>query len=407
MRGHILRNAIAGLLLAVMPRVGLKVASANNALPNSVTTPYTLPLTQGNTFQGTTAICFGPDGLIYAWDGMNISRQTGVNVDGFTQFGTVYTQTGPNSWSGYADPGPLAFSQNGASLLIGDGGGSFDPTGASNGLFSTMPASGGAATAVPSSPLPAAPLYYNYSAVAVPGAPSEFLVDIGSSDFSSSAVVLYNAKTGVAQAVIGQSSPSSGDGVSIPGASSSIAVDAAGNFYVGVGAGASQGQINRFSLSALEAAAANGSPLNWSSGQAIPNSAGNNTGAGIFVDARGYLFAGGSGGSFSPAANGITIFAPNGAAKTYLNSTFFGDAQITYNPLNDQIAVQEFEDNNVTIYNAGAFGFYSTWTAGRGLFDGDVGFRGRSQRRGSVGGVRTRPRGSQRHRHSKSGERDD
>ncbi len=346
---------------AILLTATQSLISANDALPNSVVALSSLPFAQTNTFQGNTSICFGPNGLLYAWDGANIWQQTGVNADGFAPFGTVYTQSG-SSWSGYADPGPVGFSRDGSLLLIGNGGGGVDPTPTGMSTAFSPRCRQAAGLLRPSRRAPCS--YYTYAVAAVPGSTTKFAVDLGVFDFttgeSASAVVLYDPKTGAETPLVGQNPPVPGDGSSVPGSSSSITFDAAGNLYVGVGYGPSQGQINRFSASALQAAATTGTPRQWSSGQTV-NSADNNSGSGMFLDARGYLFAGGS--TFG-GPNGITIIGPGGATKTYFNSSSSGDANITYNRLNDQLAVQEYEDNTVTIYNAGAFGFYSTWTAG-------------------------------------------
>ena len=117
------------VLLAIRPAAG-------QTLPAPLATITSFPPPAADAF--LTNMRFGPDGLIYAWDGQSIWRQSGINVDGFdpTPFGTV-----PSSGS---DAGPINFSQDGRTLLIGNGYGGTDFSGASNGLLYSMPATGGA-----------------------------------------------------------------------------------------------------------------------------------------------------------------------------------------------------------------------------------------------------------------------
>ncbi|HEY2148679.1 MAG TPA: hypothetical protein VGH32_12125, partial [Pirellulales bacterium] len=221
-----------------------------------------------------TNMRFGPDGLIYAWDGQNVWQQTGVNVDGFgaVPFGAV-----PSTGS---DAGPINFSQNGQTILIGNGAGGNDFSGASSGLLYTMPAVGGVATLAGSlqfhQDFVAAPV-----AATIPSSATKFLVDRGTADFSSSGVDLFDFQSGKMTPLI----------QNVPGASASITFDSANRLYVGIGFGPDRGQIRRFSLPLLDLAAA-AMPLDWTAGQLI-NAADNNGGSGMFLDARGNLFVGG------------------------------------------------------------------------------------------------------------------
>src|SRR5690606_19489655 len=85
----------------------------------------------------------------------------------------------------------------------------------------------------------------------------------------------------------------------IPGASTSMALSAADRLFVGVGFGAQRGQLRSFALADLEAAYGSATPLDWTSGQLF-NDEDNNSGFGMFFDARGFLLAGGP--------NGVTVF---------------------------------------------------------------------------------------------------
>jgi autotransporter-associated beta strand protein len=280
-----------------------------------------------------TNMRFGPDGLIYAWDGQNVWRQSGVNVDSFgaTPFGTVPTTD--------SDAGPINFSQDGRTLLIGNGSGGNDFSGPSNGQLFTMPATGGPATLVGTVPnhfdlipLPVASTVPNFRA--------KVLLDVGTPNFHSE-VDVFNMASGKAAAVVRN----------IPGASSSIALDSANRLYVGIGYGDSRGQIRRFSLPLIDAAA-DGQPIDWSSGQLF-NAADNNSGGGMFFDARGNFFVGGP--------DGVAVFNKNGASQVY-NTGAGSNPAVSYNPTNDQFAMYLIGFNDPQglgfkplIYNASAF----------------------------------------------------
>ncbi len=156
-------------------------------LPTPVTTITSFPPPEPDAF--ATSLRFGANGLIYAWDGQSVWRQAGVNVDSFgaTPIGTVP--------SNGADAGPINFSQDGKTLLIGNGSGGLDFSGASSGLLFTMPATGGTAT-------PAGTLLYHFDFVpapvasTIPSSATKFIVDRGSADFSSSEVDVFDDATG-------------------------------------------------------------------------------------------------------------------------------------------------------------------------------------------------------------------
>ena len=323
-----------GAFCTALALVATRTAAAQT-LPTPVATIASFPLPAPVAY--LTNMRFGPDGLIYANDGQNIWQQSGVNVDGFgaAPFGTVPTNG--------SDAGPLNFSQNGQTIVIGNGAGGVDYGGPSDGLLYTLPASGGVATFAGTVldhfdliPAPAA----------MPSAGSKMLVSDGAfnpvTSTSVSAVDLFDDATGQVTRLI----------QNIPGASSSIAFDSANRLYVGIGYGDSRGQIRRFSLPLLNAAAAAGQPLDWTSGQLF-NTADDNSGQGMFFDARGNLFVGGP--------DGVAVFGASGASQVY--STGPGSSPVvSYNATNDQFALYLIGLNdpldlgyNPLIYNAASF----------------------------------------------------
>jgi fibronectin-binding autotransporter adhesin len=269
---------------------------------------------------------FGRDGLIYDWDGQHVWRQSGVNVDSFgaTPFGTVP--------SNGADAGPINFSQDGQTLLIGNGAGGVDFGGPSDGIFYTMQTTGGTAASVGT-------VLNHFDAVPTPiastaaGAKTKFFVDSGSADFSTSEIDLFDYATGAVVPIVRN----------IPGASSSIAFDASNRLYVGVGFGMYAGQIRRFALPLVDLAAA-GATLDWNQGQLFNNAA-NNSGNGMIFDARGYLFVGGS--------NGVAVFNTSGASQLYGTGPDTLPS-VAYNATNDQVAITPFA-SVPSIYHAGDF----------------------------------------------------
>jgi autotransporter-associated beta strand protein len=283
--------------------------AAAQSLPAPVTVITSFPLPAADAF--VTNMRFGPDGLIYGWDGQQVWRQSGVNVDSFgaPAFGTIPT-------SG-ADAGPINFSQSGQTILIGNGAGGNDFSGASSGLLYAMPATGGAAALAGTLPfhqdLIPAPV-----AATLPSSATKFIVDRGSADFATSGVDLFDFVSGTVVPLI----------QNIPGASSSIAFDAANRLYVGIGYGPQRGQIRRFALPLVDFAAA-GNALDWTAGELF-NATDNNGGSGMFFDARGNLFVGGP--------NGVTVLNSNGAAQLYGTgpSTF---PVVMHNLTNDQFSL--------------------------------------------------------------------
>ena len=299
-------------------------SAAGQSLPSALTTISKFPTAALDAY--STSMRFGRDGLIYAWDGQNVWRQSGVNVDSFgaTPFGTVP--------SNGADAGPINFSQDGQTLLIGNGAGGVDFGGPSDGVFYTMQTTGGAAT-------PVGTVLNHFDAVPAPiastaaGAKTKFFVDSGSADFSTSEIDLFDYTTGAVVPIVRN----------IPGASSSIAFDASNRLYVGVGFGTYAGLIRRFALPLVDLAAA-GATLDWNQGQLFNNAA-NNSGNGMVFDARGYLFEGGS--------NGVAVFNVSGASQLYGTGPDTLPS-VAYNATNDQVAVTPY-GSAPSIYRAGDF----------------------------------------------------
>lgn len=332
----------------------LAVAPPALAQPTLGTTPMTLAtltnvptdaptITYGNT---PTSLRFGPDGQLYDSDGANIWEQSGGLSGSFTKIGTI-----PSSGS---DPGAINFTSNGQTIMVSNGAGG-TTSGTSNGILYTLALPLG--TSGPGSPLPSASkvgtVANNFDFVATPttstftNASTSFLVDLGTNSGNNSEVDLFNSATGSDVPLI----------QSIPGASASLAISG-NNLYVGVGYGNSQGEIETFSLSTLATAAKNNAPVNWSSGTVVNPADANNSGAGMFVDPRGYIFTGGP--------NGIEVIASGGNAIIYgIPYDSGGDlmtfTNVTYSPITNQFVVQGYNaassavTTQTNVYSASQF----------------------------------------------------
>ena len=95
-------------------------------------------------------------------------------------------------------------------------------------------------------------------------------------------------------------------------------------------------------LSDLENAYNATTPLGWTAG-ALFNEEDNNSGFGLFFDARGLLFSGGP--------DGVTVFDTAGNFRLYDNSGFTG---VVYDPANDRVLVTGFGDHQ-GLYPASIF----------------------------------------------------
>jgi hypothetical protein len=280
-------------------------------------TSVTLPSPSANSY--AIAAAFGPsDGLLYVWNGAQVLKQNAIDSASFTSIGNV--------GSGSADAGPMAFSRDASRLILGNGAGGF-VGGANSGLIFGIPASGG------SSAVPISDVEFHSTFLAAPfGASNDkFFINSGNASFTASGVSVLDQLTGVNVPVI----------ENIPGASTSMVVGG-GRLYVGVGFGPTRGELRSFAISALDTAYTNTSPIDWTTGQVF-NSLDNNSGAGMFFDARGFLFVGG--------ADGVTVFDTSGHSRLYDNQGF---TSVDYDPTQDRFLVTGFGTEQ-GIYPAAAF----------------------------------------------------
>lgn len=278
----------------------------------------TLPGPGANAFSISTV--YGPgDGLLYVWNGQQVLKQDAPLSASFTAIGTV--------GSGSADAGPIAFSRDGSQLLVGNGSGGF-LGGANAGLLFAVPSAGGdsntAAGTVP----------FHFTALAAPLGVSNtrYFINQGNVSFTASSVSVFDSSTGANLPLV----------ENIPGASTSMAISPGGQLFVGVGFGPQTGHLRAFDLADLQTAFDNATPLDWSAGTLF-NDQNNNSGAGMFFDARGFLLVGGG--------SGVTVFDPEGNSRLYDNGGFTG---IDYDPVNDRVLVTGF-GNFQGVYSAEVF----------------------------------------------------
>ena len=292
-------------------------AAAADVLP-APSINVTLPPPSANAFSVSHA--FGPaDGLLYVWDGAQVLRQSAPLSNSFTSIGNV--------GSGSADAGPLEFSRNGSELLIGNGAGGLLGGGNSGQIFTIPTAGGNSNTAVGN-----VPFHDRFLAAPLGASNNKFFIDQGNASFSASSVSVFDNTDGSNVPVI----------ANIPGASTAMAIDALGQFYVGVGFGPQAGQLRSFALADLESAYNTSTPLEWTAGNLF-NSTNNNSGAGMFFDARGYLFVGGP--------LGIAVFDSAGNSNFYDNGDY---TSIAYDSVNDRVFVTGFGDQQ-GLYPASLF----------------------------------------------------
>ncbi|HZZ30196.1 MAG TPA: hypothetical protein VFE46_19515 [Pirellulales bacterium] len=286
------------------------------------TTPVNLPLNSSDAYG--VSVAFGPlDGLMYVWDGASVLKQDGFNSDSYTSIGSVNT-------SG-SDAGPITFSTDFSQILLGNGAGGTNPDGNAGNIFA-MSAAGENAT----SPVGNIPFHASFLAAPFSGSNSKYFIDSGTDAFGS------GSNVSVFDSTAGASVPAISVINGIPGASTSMTMDSSGRLYVGVGFGPDAGQIRRFSLSDLQNAYNTNTALEWSSGQLF-NAKDNNGGAGMFFDARGYLFVGG--------IQGVTVFDLQGNSEVYSND---GYTSVVYDKANDRFLASGFGDEQ-GIYSASAF----------------------------------------------------
>ena len=240
------------------------------ALAAGVTLPPPAGAFPDNSF--FTAVAFLPDCRLVAFDGLTVHLQDGLGGDGFTPLGSL-----PSGFLGGTDPAFVAVSPSGARLLLGAGfGGSrgfLEP--ALNGNLFLMPADGGPAVLAGSVPFHVQPAFLTEE---------EVLLTVGSPFFTSGTVALFDLGDASVRTVV----------AGIPGAPGGLALDAAGDLFVGIGFGADPfrtGEIRRFPAADLDAAVATGTPLDFDAdgtrvGQAL------NAGH-LAFDGEGNLLAGG------------------------------------------------------------------------------------------------------------------
>lgn len=311
-------RVLTGVLGAIVLLTSLTAPATAENLP-APPMNVTLPLPSANSFSISTA--FGPsDGLLYVWNGAQVLKQDAPLSSSFTSIGNV--------GSGSADAGPLAFSRDGSQLLAGNGAGGF-LGGVHSGQIFTLPAAGGDSNLAAGN----VPYQDRFLAANVGVSNDLYFVDQGNASFTASSVSVFNAANGANSPLIN----------SIPGASSAMAIDSLGRLYVGIGFGPQRGELRRFEQAALENAFASSTPLAWNSGELF-NSLDNNSGAGMFFDARGVLFVGGP--------NGFAIFDQNGNVNTYDNGGF---TNLDYDPVHDLVLVTTFGGNYQGMYPASMF----------------------------------------------------
>lgn len=304
--------------VVMLSGVVLAASTARAAVLPAAPVTVALPLPSPNSFD--VAVVFGPsDGLLYVWNGASVLKQNAIDSSSFTSIGLV--------GSGSADPGPIAFSRGAGALLLGNGSGGFVPSGNANLIFSIPAAGGDSSTAVGD-----VPFHYSFLATPTGAPPDTYFVDQGDASFTGSSVSIFDASSGTNVPVV----------QNIPGASASMALDAAGRLYVGIGFGAQRGELRRFAFADLDNAYNVHTPLGWTSGELF-NAFDNNSGAGMFVDARGYLFVGGP--------DGITVFDQGGNFRLYENGGF---TSVDYDPVSDRFLARGF-GNEQGIYPAAVF----------------------------------------------------
>jgi hypothetical protein len=217
-----LQSCIALVAMSVFSWVS--VASAS---PTPITTFFGPLPADGVAF--STSYTYGDDGLLYAFDGRDVLKQDGLNASTFTALSTSSTSVAG------ADAGPIAFAPGGSTIVVGTGSGGLDFSGNSNGIFLTTSAAGSGFTQLTT----VAPNQYYFTAVtglsSLLNASNLMVVNQGNASFTGSFVSYYDLATETNVTVVDN----------IPGSSSFLTYDSAGNLYVGIGFGATRGEIRR------------------------------------------------------------------------------------------------------------------------------------------------------------------
>lgn len=319
-------------LLTILALTG--VLHAGYAPPASL---YTLTIPAAGTNAYSSAAAYDADGLLHVWDGIIVWKQDGAGTDAFTAIGSVDLD-GAGTIDNSSDAGPITFSRDGSHMLLGNGFGGMVPNSPPfdaswGGLVMSMPSAGGAVTSsladidyhLDFEPLPAT------STLA--GADMMYFVDGGDGNWPPGSLV----------SIFDESDQSNVPVLTgVPGAAAHVALDAADNLYVTVGYGDYRGDVRLFPLADLESAYTTATPLDWSDGTLLnPVYTDNHSGAGLFVDDRGLLFAGGS--------DGLTVFGSDGRCRTYDVNT--GYAEIVHNAAANTILLM----NTGKVYDVAAF----------------------------------------------------
>ena len=194
------------------------IAGATDPIPVAA---VKLPAPNHNAFATTAR--YDSQGILYAWDGFGVWRQNGINVNAFTQIGTVIGGSNePTGWYGSAggayntaDAGPINFSCDSERILLGNGAGGWGslnvpPQSELNGLIWAMPMSG-STVSLPNGDTPIATIAYHTDFIPLPVASTignkttKYFVNQGVSGYESdphSSILVLDETTGLAAPVI-------------------------------------------------------------------------------------------------------------------------------------------------------------------------------------------------------------
>ncbi len=295
----------------------------------------TIPAPGANAY--SSAAAYDASGLLHVWDGITVWKQDAAATDAFTAIGSVDLD-GAGTIDNSSDAGPITFSRDGSHMLLGNGFGGMVPgsppfDASWSGLVMSMPVAGGTVT----NSLADMDDHWDFEPLAasstLAGAGQKYFVDQGDGGWPPNSLVSIFDETDQSNVPVL---------TGVPGAAAHVALDAADNLYVTVGYGDYRGDVRLFPLANLESAYTTATPLDWSDGTLLnPVYTDNHSGAGLFVDDRGLLFAGGS--------DGLTVFGPDGRCRTYDVNT--GYAEIVHNAAANTILLM----NTGEVYDVAAF----------------------------------------------------
>ena len=300
-----MKSAAIALVLAAVPAVAL-------AQPQPVD-EFALPApADGVAF--STSFDFGPNGAVYAYDGLNVFGRVG----GFFE----QINDAPLNVAG-SDAGPITVA--GDTIYVGTGFGGRDFSGDSSGLTFSLPIDGGDFAAVPGRTA------FQFDFAAVPGAGDVLAVNRGNATFDGSSVDFYDAGDGSLTPFV----------TDIPGASTAVGFgDFRGqtSLFAGVGFGERAGEVRAFDLG--------GGTVDFDAGDLVLPAGSGVSGTGFFVSDAGLFFAGqGIGG-------GVTVVTPGG-------ETFdFGGLSDGFNAIAYDAATDRFASESggvVRIFEASDF----------------------------------------------------